>query len=339
MPPNFNEQIGLQRSYTSRRESPLLEGAAARAIEDAFRELLEARYLYQKVTVDLDSVEEAVKPLVTPPPEELSRSVPNGTAAAWKQRLPGHLKSLRAEVEKRPWQPATRHEGDNPQFREIHRTARAGGVAIGTPTEKMPIHFYFPNVQIGCGICKRVCLFLAHVSSAGFSLESFYPKYADKGTEQVYQPLYRCEHCRTMLHTVLVQRVGVRLHLCGFAPRREPFATRDVPESLKPTLADAEQAVAEGDVFAGFYHLRTLLEHYLKQRLSVPFAEQLRGEELIARHHAALPVEWRSVLPSASEAYSGLSERLHARTGDAADFGMFRDKVCRHIEMLALLER
>ena len=339
MPQNLNEQLGLQRSYTSRRESPLLEAAAAKAIEDAFRELLEVRYLYQKATVNLDSVEEAIKPLVTPPPDDfLGRYVPFEAANQWKQRLPGHLKALRAEIEQRPWYPTTRHQGDNPRYREILRIAQTGGVPLGTPDERMPVPFYYPQIEIGCANCKQTTLFAAHASTYGFSLEGFYPKYGTKGTEQIYGPLYRCERCRTMLHTILVQRIGLRLHLCGFAPRREPFASRVVPEALKRILADADQAVAEGDVFAGFYHLRTLLEHYLKRRLGLALSDQQRGEDLIEKHYAALPVEWRSVLPSASTAYSSLSERLHARTGNAADFDALKDDVCRHMELLATLE-
>ena len=257
----------------------------------------------------------------------------------WQQKLPSHLKALRAEIEKRPWQGETRHTGDDALHSEIHRAARVGGPALGTPVEKMPIHFYFPAVQIRCGHCKRDSIFSAHASSTPYSMHNLFPRNGDNGIEQMFQPVFRCEACRKVTHTALIHRVGLRLHLCGFAPRRERFASRTVPDLLVPILSDAEQAVAEGDLFAGFYHLRTLLEHYLKYRLGIPLADQLRGEELIEKHHTSLPVEWRAILPSATEAFSGLSERLHARTGTADDFKMLRDKICNHLDMVALMER
>ena len=341
MPPNLEEQIALQRSYMSRRESPLLEAAAAKAIENAMRELIETRYLYQKVTVDLNPVEELLKPQIANPPMPPGKqTITAGKSVAWNQGLPDYLKALRLEIEKRPWRLQTRHTGDNPQYAEIHRTASAGTSPVGTPIEKMPIHFYLPAVQIMCGgACKRVTTFSAHVSSSRFSLESLNSRIGSKGIEEIFQPVYRCEICRSMIYALLVHRIGLRLHLCGFAPRREPLPSRSVPELLAPILSDAEQAIAENDVFAGFYHLRTLLEHYLKQRLGIPLADQIRGEELIARHYAAIPIEWRSALPAISDAYTTLSENLHARKGKVEDFQRLRNQVCDHIDMLALMDR
>src|ERR1700686_4578342 len=53
-------------------------------------------------------------------------------------------------------------------------------------------------------------------------------------------------------------------------PRREPFVPPDAAKGVAYILSDAQQAVAEGDIYAGFYHLRTMLEHHLKARLSIP---------------------------------------------------------------------
>jgi hypothetical protein len=76
-----------------------------------------------------------------------------------------------------------------------------------------------------------------------------------------------------------------------------------VPEHLVPILNDSDQAVAEGDTFAGFYHLRTMLEHYLKIRLGIPIAQQIRGDELIAKHHETLLPAVTAMLPSLTTAW------------------------------------
>jgi hypothetical protein len=54
------------------------EGATARAIEGAFRELIEHRYLYQKLIVDLRPVDEAVKEAIK---DATIRAITPGAAA------------------------------------------------------------------------------------------------------------------------------------------------------------------------------------------------------------------------------------------------------------------
>ena len=206
--------------------------------------------------------------------------------------------------------------------------------------DQIPVQFHLPAVQIFCpSSCKATTTFVAQISSKYSPFGSPFPYTGTTGTEQVFVPVYRCEVCRSATYTLLVRRTGTRLHLCGFAPRRSPQPSRSVPDSVKPILSDAEQAIAEGDVYAAFYHLRTMIEHYLKQRLAISAGEQMRGEDLITRHHENLPVTWRSVLPSISEPYATLSKNLHGREGEAEDFAKLRNAICNHIEMLSSLER
>src|SRR5260221_7636722 len=66
MPSEYEDQLILQEQgmLISRPESPALEGSAATAIAHAFRELIERRYLYQKITADFTPVDHAVKEAV-----------------------------------------------------------------------------------------------------------------------------------------------------------------------------------------------------------------------------------------------------------------------------------
>ena len=150
---------------------------------------------------------------------------------------------------------------------------------------------------------------------------------------------YRCEACREVLHAVLIRREGIRLHLCGFAPRREQVSERSVPKAVEKILIDASNAVAEGDLSAGFYHLRTLMEHCLKLRLSIPPELQIRGEDLVAKHYESLPVQLRSALPSLTAAYATLSAHLHGRTGETSEYYSLLAVICDHIEGIELLTK
>jgi len=341
MPSDYEDQLMLQGTVISRPESPALEGAAAKAIEDAFRELIERRYLYRKLIVDLRPVDEAVKEAIKDATIRASTPGAGAGGGLISRPIPAteeRLKELRAEIEKRPWRLVTRHTGDNPELARIHRAARLCAQPLGTAANEMDLMFYLPAVRLRCsGRCKDGTTFIALVSSSDSGFDSPYPRKTNIGTEQAFIPIYRCEMCRETIYTILIRRTGLRLHLCGFAPRRELLAFEPVPEHLVPILNDSEQAVAEGDTFAGFYHLRTMLEHYLKIRLGIPIAQQIRGDELIAKHHETLLPAVTAMLPSLTTTWERLSYWLHTRTGEVVDYQTQRNSICKHIEALRVL--
>jgi len=126
MPSDYEDQLMLQGTVISRPESPALEGAAAKAIEDAFRELIERRYLYRKLIVDLRPVDEAVKEAIKDATIRASTPGAGAGGGLISRPIPAteeRLKELRAEIEKRPWRLVTRHTGDNPELARIHRAA------------------------------------------------------------------------------------------------------------------------------------------------------------------------------------------------------------------------
>jgi hypothetical protein len=175
------------------------------------------------------------------------------------------------------------------------------------------------------------------------SYESFgsaYPRLSPgkKELEQIFTPAFRCGKCRETIFTTLVHRVGARLHLCGFAPRRELPPLAELSPELRDILSDANQAAAEGDLFAAFYHLRTMVEHYLKTRLKLSLDLQKRGDELVAEYNATLSPTISSLLPSLSTPYSNLSRWMHSRTGTQTDYESTRALVCKHIQELAAIE-
>lgn len=334
----YEEQIALNGTRLGRPESPALEGAASKAIENAFRELIEKSYFYQKVALDLDDMDAAIKAAIKLARIQAAGSIGSspgpGPTLATRERLA----ELHGEVRARPWRLATRHLGDDPSMTEIHRFARVGTQPLGADANDLNLHFYLPPVRSRCpGPCKNLTTFTALASSTDSGFGSPYPRKISGGTEQIFIPVYRCEMCRKTIYTILVRRVGLRLHLCGFAPRREPLAVKSLPDELLPILNDAEQAVAEGDLYAGFYHLRTLLEHYLKGKLAMPIAHQIRGDELSANYYEILEPGIKGILPSITTAWEKLSGWLHTRTGEPEDYRKQRDCICKHIELVVAL--
>jgi hypothetical protein len=268
---NEDDEIKIQHALPGRPESPALERTARLAIEAAFAEVVSNKLLYQKVKLNLSGL-------------------PSALTAAKAKVNAEQLSSLEHEITVRPWELETRHLGDQAQHLPIFAAANVGGQPVGTPLHEMHIHFYAPSVQLQCPVCKAGRTFIALVASKQFNLEDPYPRTsAQASIEQVYTIYYRCEACRKFIYAVLVRREGARLHLCGFAPRRVQSAIRSVPKSLEPILIDATNSVAEGDLFAGFYHLRTLIELFAKLRLETPVDSRERGEDLLARYYKSIP--------------------------------------------------
>lgn len=329
-----------QGSYISRNESPDLEAAASSAIEEAFRDLIERRHLYQKITLDFAGVDIAIKRAVEKAKERAGQPTlgaghgsPHPVPAT-----PERLQELHAEIETRPWDLKTRHLSDDPADAAMQRFAGSGTQPLGTPSDQMNISFYLPAVQLKCpGRCNRISTFTALGCSDRMVFGSPYPRIVKGKTEQIFTPVYRCELCRETVYTILVRRSAGRIHLSGFAPRRVPLVTKSVPESIIPILNDAEQSVAEGDIYAGMYHLRTLLEHYLKNRLGVRIEQQVRGDDLVRQHYETLAPQISSVLPPLLPAWEKLSQWLHTRTGEIKDYEAQRDAICKHIESLTVL--
>lgn len=327
-----------------RPQSPSLETAARRAIEVALKNLIERHYLYQKVTVDLSEMERAVKEALKdytglPPVGKITGGELMARGEKARHNREAQIASARPEIELRPWHLETRHLGDNPQFAEIHSVARIGAQAIGTPVEKMKIHFYSPAVHLHCGQCNVVSVFTAHVSSKQSDFGSVFPRQLGQRTEQTFTPIYRCESCRKTIYTILIRREGLRLHLCGFAPAKAYKPPHGVPESVAEILKDAEAALAGKDLYGALYHLRTMIEHYIRDRLKLPAADRVRGEDLVAKHNASLSPSLSGILPSLSVAYEKLSESLHARSGEDSEYFKYRDLICDYIKGVALLEK
>jgi len=141
------------------------------------------------------------------------------------------------------------------------------------------------------------------------------------------------------MHAVLVRREGLRLHLSGFAPRRVQKSKRTLPPELEPILNDANNAVAEGDLYAGFYHLRTVVEHFAKLKLGLPLETRERGEDLLAKYGKTIPASLASSLPSLAASYDVLSKHMHARSGTPEEFAKQVDAICDHIGGVALLAK
>ena len=314
------DEFEIQHGISGREASPIFERSVRGCVEKAFKSLLETKNLYQKEDVDLASLDTA-----------LAKELPALSDSKYSD--------LHQEATMRPWRIATDHQGDDPMTADILRHAKVGAEPLGTPDEGRSLHFFAPGVQFPCKKCKGERTFEAlHCSGEGGRFGSPYPRVRDEVREQVFLLYYRCVGCREFIHTILVLREGLRIHLCGVGPRRQLPARLQVRGKLQVIANDAHNAVLEGDVFAGFYHLRTLVEHHIKRKLSIPIKDQIRGDELVERYNDFLPKQLKEVIPSLASIHTELSGFLHSRSGCPDDFARIETSIGDHINALRTLD-
>lgn len=204
--------------------------------------------------------------------------------------------------------------------------------------EDQPLPFYLPTLQLHCKTCKGERTFGSLIDSrSGYLQTVLNKKQKSDVKEQAYTFYYQCNGCDSRSIVFQVVRSGLKLQLTGRSdPLRPPVGKW--PSDVQEIVEDASQAVAENDINAGFYHLRTAVEHYLKSQLRIDVSERKRGEELVEEYKKTLSKKVRDTAPPLSTVYNDLSECMHSRKGDLFVFSSNLKKFKQHIAMKKMIE-
>ncbi len=138
---------------------------------------------------------------------------------------------------------------------------------------------------------------------------------------------------------LLYQKVTIDLSGLSQAIGSPELTTPDQLSLLETEVAARPLELEEGDLYAGFYHLRTVVEHFAKLKLGLPLETRERGEDLLAKYGKTIPASLASTLPSLAASYDVLSKHMHARSGTPEEFATQVDAICDHIEGAALLAK
>lgn len=313
-------EASIVGTHRGRPQSPAVELAMQEAIGEALAELLSTKGLYQKTEVD----------------SEVLAGYSNKSAEFRTSGFP--MQALVAEFRKRPWHPISMNHGprnDN-GLSALHALMRSA--AVGTSDDEMPLNFPLPDIEHWCDQCGKTTAHGSMNVSFMYGLGSPFPKLADS-TEDLFVLCYQCSLCRKQETVFLVKRLGYRLQLCGRSQRLMVNVPKEVPKEFRDIYSDAVSAVCENDVAAGFYHLRTLLEHYMKKCLKMPLDQQTRGDELAARYKSTLDSRMSGGIPSLGTIYEKASGFMHSRTGNEADFQKLVGDFAGHLKAKELFGR
>lgn len=305
---------GLIGSYEGRDESPEIEMLAQESIGNALSVLFTKRGLYQKSELEFESMEKYLHSIGK-----------------------NNFESFKKEFSKRPWVPIT---PDLPQ--EHHLRAEffcgVGDSPLDTPNDERKVSFYLPSIKMYCSKCKDEHTFFSVGVLWADGFLDYYPRISEK-TEQLFNFSYNCGICKDHLIGFLVKRDGSRLTLCGRTERLPVNVPKIIPKKLRVIVNDAISATNENDLYAGFYHLRTFCEHYMKSSIGMAIKEKVTGDELSEKYNSSLDSRMTASLPAISVIYESASRFMHERDGEREDFESLLREIEDHLLAKELFEK
>lgn len=269
--PRDNTLVG---THISRPESPEIEMLYQEAIGTALVVLLTEKGLYQNIDLDL------------------------AVANRFLSHKNSDLTAFREEFSRRPWVPVT------PDLKkEDHMRAEffcgIGDSPLSASSSELKLSFPLPAFKCYCSNCKD---YHTHLSVGVLWADGFLSYYPiiSASTEQLFSFHYLCSICKDNLIAVLVKRKGLRMTLCGRTQRLHIDVHKVIPKKFRAIMHDAISASNENDVYAGFYHLRTFCEHYMKFCINMDIEERIGGEDLSDKYRSSLDPRMNSGFPSIS---------------------------------------
>lgn len=198
------------------------------------------------------------------------------------------------------------------------------------------LYFLLPLIDLECQSCRQRTTYQS-VPISGATGQGLHPPGEDR--EQIFALTYRCAACSKGFVSFQIRRVGMRFQLTG---RSIPFRARISPAwpvEIKEIIGDVHSASAEGDVSAGYYHLRTAIEFHAKAVLGIPADEKIEGQSLCERYNGELDIRMKQGIPSLTPLYAELSLGLHTRKGDVESLDRMINTMLQHFEAKAMFER
>jgi hypothetical protein len=284
------------------------------AIEQALKELLQDKHLYQSIT---PAFEENQPNQLAPHLSPIDRTMINNEGL-----------SLRFG----PWTPF------DPK---LSAPVKSG--------ESLPdlIRFLMPTIKVYCETCDSKEAFnpvgfgtapsfetLFAVSREGVHklLQSFTP---GKALTQVFVFSYQCQHCKGAPDVFLVRRLGTKLTLSGRSPMENVEVPKYIPRPESRWYSGAIVAYQSGQELAGLFLLRTLLEQFARRATG---SKALRGGDVITAYMETLPEAVKSSFPSPANLYEEISGALHAADSALSPFPEVKKGIDEHFDARRLFK-
>jgi hypothetical protein len=288
--------------------------AITRAVEEAMKNLLSEKHLYQSSEPDLGFIPELAQRVY-----KKNQGMPQhfqGSGIPPAAQTPETIARSARGMADAAWTPYIRHGHEKGQF-----------FPTTVPTSN-PIQFQLPTINTFCTECQGRWPFNPVFDGAMCVL--------DTAQSQRYSFGYQCQQCKGLAIRFMVRREGLKLRLVG----RDPIEVLPTPKVLPKVQArfygDAQIAYHAGQTLAGIFLLRSFVEQYWRSLPEVQALIQKQpratGDEQGTAYQATLPVDFRNRFPSLSDIYGKLSAAMHGAHADAALFEDCCGQIIEHFE-------
>lgn len=192
------------------------------------------------------------------------------------------------------------------------------------------IKFRTPDVKLFCTVCDRKEAFNS-ISSEDFLQRLSSPVLFGSATDtiQIFTLSFLCQSCKRVPEVFLVRRTGLKLTNSGRSPIEHVEVPADIPKPIQRFYSGALVAYQSGQVLAGVFLLRTLIEQWARSVVTQP---DLQADEVLDAYMEMLPGDLKTRFPSMRSLYSELSADIHAATGSAELFEKAGADIVKHFE-------
>jgi hypothetical protein len=264
-----------------------------------YKELLEAKHLYQSATIDFDSF---FTPLLA-----------KVLADAHKQAFREFAVTACG---------AALFVSEVPQF---------SGEA-GTSSKYPSLGLVLGNVKLFCSVCKAVETFSpASYSDVIKDGRGTNPRIAKYPAEfQVFAISYQCENCKQLPVVFLIRRAGWKLTIQGRSPIEHVALPPFIPKIEARLFSGAIVAHQTGNTLAGLFYLRSFIEQFARRQTGLKGKKT--GDDILDAYQALIPEKQRDQMPSLRSWYEQLSVPIHMAKEDSAVFEEAQNAIIEHFE-------
>jgi len=294
-------------------------------VQDAFRELLSNKHLYQTVRPSTEKIDEKAKQLHDKELRESAKPSVGSLSSAPKGGAPPfeRVQGVATKLLGLGWQPKV----PDPRF--------GRGIFPGDqPNKILEIEFDLPTIRTTCTVCKTDEPF----NPIHCSIPSTKGSYHNTPyNEQDFVLQYQCQACKGQPVTFLLHRSKEKLRLSGREPMEIVTVPADIPKTHQDHYSSAIIAYQSGQVLPAIFMLRVFIEQYW---LSFPtvraaanatrFSGDIMGEE----YKKLLPGDFKSRFPTLLETYGSLSGAIHTANADEPIFSAAKSNVLKHFEAI-----
>lgn len=283
-----------------------LLGQFSEMIPAAIKELLEKKHLYQSVTLD---------------PRGLIAVTGGGRT---ETSLAKEIKIM----ESIGWMIPEDHPSLNT------KATTSGAVAV--QAAQSLVWLKAPDVKLFCEECDRAEAFNSIatrilVSSVGDNSLPLQGSVGDNSLAvQVFAFSFLCQSCKSVPEVFLVRRRGLKLTLCGRAPIEYIEVPFFMPKQVQPFYRRAIVAFQSGEVLAGNFLLRTVIEQWA--RIATHLETATQSDRVMEVYMDSLPNDFKSRFPSIRDLYATLSVDIHGAVGSPELFERAQGEIVEHFD-------